>query len=100
MANIPKNAKPQSQRRSDTPEGSSPQVGIESTVRVCGGDARIAGTRIPVWVLEQSRRLGMTEAQLLDAYPSLTAADLVHAWEYTKSHLAEINREIADNEEA
>jgi uncharacterized protein (DUF433 family) len=26
--------------------------GIESTAGVCGGDPRIAGTRIPVWTLE------------------------------------------------
>ena len=37
--------------------------GIESTPEVCGGDPRIAGTRIPVWTLEQYRRLGLTEAQ-------------------------------------
>ena len=36
--------------------------GIESTAGVCGGDARIAGTRIPVWTLEHYRRLGLTEA--------------------------------------
>ena len=40
-------------------------AGIESTPGVCGGDPRIAGTRIPVWTLEQYRRLGMTEAQNL-----------------------------------
>ena len=26
--------------------------GIESTPGVCGGDPRVAGTRIPVWTLE------------------------------------------------
>jgi uncharacterized protein (DUF433 family) len=35
--------------------------GIERTPGVCGGDACIAGTRIPVWVLEGFRRLGWTE---------------------------------------
>ena len=39
--------------------------GIESTAGVCGGDPRIAGTRIPVWTLEHYRRLGLTEAQIL-----------------------------------
>ena len=54
--------------------------GIESTPGVCGGDPCVAGTRIPVWTLEQYRRLGLTEARILDAFPSLRAADLVNAW--------------------
>lgn len=41
---------------------------------VCGGDARIAGTRIAVPTLEQYRRLSMTEAQVLAAYPGLRAS--------------------------
>src|SRR5205085_2819780 len=39
--------------------------GIDTTVGVCGGEAVIVRTRIPVWVLEQARRLGSTEADLL-----------------------------------
>ena len=42
--------------------------GIESTPGVCGGDPRIAGTRIPVWTLEHYRRLGLSEARILDAF--------------------------------
>lgn len=45
--------------------------GIEKTPGVCGGDACIAGTRIPVWSLVNSRKLGMADGQLLDAYPTL-----------------------------
>ena len=41
--------------------------GIESHPNVCGGEACIARTRIPVWVLEQARRLGTSEAELLQA---------------------------------
>jgi uncharacterized protein (DUF433 family) len=75
-------------------------AGIESTAGVCGGDPRIAGTRIPVWVLEQYRRLGMTEAQLLTSYPGLRAADLVNAWVYVAAHPDEIEEQIRENEEA
>jgi uncharacterized protein (DUF433 family) len=57
-----------------------PIPGIERTPGVCGGSARIRKFRIPVWLLEQMRRLGVTEADMLDAYPSLTAEDLVNAW--------------------
>jgi uncharacterized protein (DUF433 family) len=74
--------------------------GIESTPDVCGGEARIIRTRIPVWVLEQARRLSVTEADLLRSYPMLRAEDLVHAWAYARAHREEIERQIQDNEEA
>ncbi len=54
--------------------------GIESHPDVCGGEPCIARTRIPVWLLEQARRLGKTKAELLAAYPTLRAADLANAW--------------------
>lgn len=74
--------------------------GIESTPDVCGGEPRIVRTRIPVWVLEQARRLGVSEAGLLGSYPSLRAEDLTHAWAYVRTHREEIERGIRDNEEA
>jgi uncharacterized protein (DUF433 family) len=73
--------------------------GIESTARVCGGDPRIAGTRIPVWTLERYRRLGLTEAQILAAFPVLCATDLVNAWSFVADHQDEIDRQIRENEE-
>lgn len=74
--------------------------GIESTPGVVGGSACIVRTRIPVWLLEQARRLGMSEAEILTAYPSLRAEDLVNAWAYARIHRDEIDREIEDNETA
>jgi uncharacterized protein (DUF433 family) len=74
--------------------------GIEITPGVCGGEARIVRTRIPVWVLEQARRLGVTEADLLRSYPTLRAEDLVHAWAYSRAHREEIEHQIQENEEA
>jgi uncharacterized protein (DUF433 family) len=74
--------------------------GIESTPGVCGGEPRIARTRIPVWTLEQARRLGGSEADLLRDYPGLRAADLVNAWTYVATHGEEIEAQIRDNEEA
>ena len=53
--------------------------GIESEAGVCGGDPRISNTRISVWMLEKYRRLGLSEARILAAYPGLRAADLVNA---------------------
>jgi uncharacterized protein (DUF433 family) len=74
--------------------------GIDSSPDVCGGDARIVRTRIPVWVLDRARQLGTSEADLLKAYPSLRAEDLANAWAYVRSHRAEIDRQIRENEEA
>jgi uncharacterized protein (DUF433 family) len=73
-------------------------AGIEATPGVCGGDPRIAGTRIPVWILEGYRRLGLSEAQILEAYPGLRAADLVNAWSYVADHADEIEQQIREND--
>ena len=74
--------------------------GIEKTPGVAGGAACIVRTRIPVWVLEGYRRLGWSEARILDNYPTLRAADLVNAWAYAEAHLDEIEQAIRQNEEA
>ena len=74
--------------------------GIDSRADVCGGDPCIVRTRIPVWLLEQARRMGATEQQLLAAYPSLRAEDLVNAWAYARSHAAEVDLRIRENEAA
>jgi len=74
--------------------------GIESRPGVCGGDPCIVRTRIPVWVLEQSRRLGMSEADLLRSYPTLRAEDLANAWAFVRAHRPEIDLQIRDNEES
>jgi uncharacterized protein (DUF433 family) len=72
--------------------------GIESIPGVCGGEPCITRTRIPVWVLEQARRLGVNESELLRSYPTLRAEDLSHAWAYVRSHRDEIEKQIQENE--
>jgi len=74
--------------------------GIESDPAVCGGEARIVRTRIPVWVLEQGRRLGVSDLELLQSYPNLRAEDLANAWAYVRGHRDEIDRQIRANEAA
>ena len=74
-------------------------AGIEKTPNVCGGSARISNTRIPVWSLENARRNGVTEAELLQDFPGLKARDLANAWYYVNSHQEEIEIEIVGNEE-
>jgi len=75
-------------------------AGIDSTPGVCGGEPCIIRTRIPVWVLEQARRLGATEADLLRCYPTLRAEDLANAWAYVRSHREEVEQQIRENEAA
>ncbi|MBW3622058.1 MAG: DUF433 domain-containing protein [Armatimonadetes bacterium] len=74
--------------------------GIETHPEVSGGDACIAHTRIPVWSLVQYRRLGATDAELLQWYPDLTSGDLENAWAYYQTHQDEIERQIEENEAA
>ncbi|MCI0417063.1 DUF433 domain-containing protein [bacterium] len=74
--------------------------GIDATPGICGGEARIVRTRIPVWVLEQARRLGLSEAEILKVYQTLRAEDLVNAWAYVRSHRDEIEKQIQENEAA
>ena len=74
--------------------------GIDTQPNVCGGDACVVRTRIPVWTLVQARRLGVSESDLLKAYPMLGAEDLAEAWAYCRSHNDLIEAQIAANEQA
>jgi uncharacterized protein (DUF433 family) len=74
--------------------------GIESTPGVMGGDACLVRTRIPVWLLENYRRLGWSEARILENFPTLRAADLAIAWAYVDSHRDKIDEAIRDQDAA
>jgi uncharacterized protein (DUF433 family) len=74
--------------------------GIESIPDVAGGTPCIVRTRIPVWVLVQARKLGASEADLLQMYPALRAEDLVNVWAYYRLHRDEVERQIIENETA
>jgi len=71
---------------------------IQHTPGVHGGDACIRNTRIAVWTLIQLQKLGRTEEQLLEDYPSLTAADINAVWGYYRTHPREIDLAIASQE--
>jgi uncharacterized protein (DUF433 family) len=56
-------------------------------------------TRIPVWLLVRAKKLGSSEAQLLQAYTVLRAEDLTNACAYYYNrHKREIEQQIAENE--
>ncbi len=74
--------------------------GIESISGVSGGEPCVVRTRIPVWVLVQARNLGTSEADLLNAYPTLRAEDLANSWAYYRAYRNEIDQQIQENEAA
>lgn len=75
-------------------------AGIEQAPDVAGGEACIARTRIPVWVVVQAQMLGSNDGEILRAYPSLRAEDLANAWAYYHAHKTEVEQQIIDNEAA
>ena len=65
--------------------------GIESNEGVCGGEPCIVRTRIPVGVLYRMKQTGVSEADILHAYPTLSAEDITNAWHYARAHLDQID---------
>lgn len=72
--------------------------GIVRTPDICGGDARINRTRIPVWAVERLRQLGAPESEILLTFPTLSAIDVAQAFLYAEMHREEIEKEIRENE--
>jgi uncharacterized protein (DUF433 family) len=74
---------------------------IQKTPGVCGGDACIHKTLIPVWSLVAARHLGASDADLLRYFVTpLTPADVAAAFDYYERNREEIDEEIRLNEEA
>jgi uncharacterized protein (DUF433 family) len=55
-------------------------------------------TRIAVWVLEEARRAGVGDLDLLKDYPGLSVFDLEDAWQYVEDHHQEIDDAIRRNQ--
>ncbi len=73
---------------------------IIDTPGVCGGDRHIRGTRIPVWAVEAARRVGIDDDGILRMYPTINRDQLEAAQEYARSHPDEMDRLIAENQDA
>jgi len=54
--------------------------GIEKTPGVCGGACAHRPYANTLWLLEQARRLGTTEVEILRCYRTLRAENLANAW--------------------
>ena len=74
-----------------------PGRAIVHTEGICGGDARIDGTRLTVWGLVEYRQLGADDDELLQNFPSLTLGDLKNAWLYYENNRDEIEHGILEN---
>jgi uncharacterized protein (DUF433 family) len=73
-------------------------VNVVSTRGICGGNPRVAGTRIPVWLLVFEKRLGIAESMILKRHPTLSRDALRNALKYAVDHSAEIEKQIRKNE--
>jgi uncharacterized protein (DUF433 family) len=86
--------------RAGTPPAPGSSRRIQSTPGVCGGEACVGMTRVAVWMLEEARRSGAGDLELLKDYPGLSVFDLEAAWQYVEAHREEIDRAIRANREA
>src|SRR5262245_26311468 len=73
---------------------------IQKTPNVCGGAACIGRHRITVWQMILARRMGQSDAAILDNYPTLTQDDLDACWDYYRRHPIEIEQDIWYNDTA
>ena len=73
---------------------------IQRTPGISGGEACIGMTRIAVWMLEEARRAGVGDLELLKDYPGISVFDLEAAWQYVDTHREEIEQAIRLNQQA
>ncbi len=84
--------------------GATPDSGasgrIHRTPGVCGGEACVGMTRVGVWMLEEARREGVNDLELLKDYHRLSVFDLEAACHYLETHSEEIAHTIQRNRDA
>ena len=64
---------------------------IQKTPGVCGGNARIRNTRIPVWTIISFYHQGASDEEILRNYPGLNSEDLKLAVAYYEQNQEEID---------
>ena len=73
---------------------------IQKRPDVCGGDACIRETRLPVWSIVAAQRRGVSDTELLEYFVTpLSSADLAAARQYYELHRQEVDADIRANEE-
>jgi uncharacterized protein (DUF433 family) len=74
---------------------------IQKTPSICGGDACIRDTCIPVWSIIRPHQLGASALDMRTYFVTpLSADDILAALKYYGEHTEEIDSEIHLNEEA
>jgi uncharacterized protein (DUF433 family) len=73
---------------------------IERDPNRCGGQPVVGGTRIRVAIVLGCYRQGMNVEEIVQQYPSLKPADVHDALAYAYDHLAEIEADMAADDEA
>ena len=76
------------------------QTHIVQDKGICGGQPRVAGTRIKVkHIVLEYERLGWPADQICDAHPGLSLAQVHAAISYYYDHRGEIDESIREGEE-
>ena len=73
---------------------------IEKDPARCGGQPVVAGTRIRVAVILTCYRQGMSVEEIVQQYSPLKPADVHDALAYAYDHVAEIDTDLAADDEA
>lgn len=72
---------------------------IEITPGICGGKARVAGTRIRVQdIVVWHEHMGRSVGEIASSYPQLTPADVHAALAYYYDHREEIVKQMEEGE--
>jgi len=71
---------------------------IEATPGVCGGQPRIAGSRIRVQDVVLWTEQGQSPDEIVSSFPELSLADVHAALTYYYDHRDEIEQQIRDDE--
>lgn len=84
--------------------GATPDSSISGRIHrspgVSGGEACVGMTRVAVWMLEDARRQGVGDLELLKDYPGISVFDLEAAWHYVEANPKEIAQAIQHNRDA
>ena len=72
---------------------------IVRNARILGGEPTLEGTRVPVRSIVVATRFLESIDEIVDAYPMLDRESVEAALAFYRTHQAEIDRHIAENED-
>jgi uncharacterized protein (DUF433 family) len=72
---------------------------IEASPGICGGRARVAGTRVPVHRIARYHRLGYAPEEILGVLNSLSLSQIYAALAYALENPDEIERSLQEEDD-